>query len=292
MLKNLVQNLFLTSGFQIKRLRPNDIASYVEIFGKESVQKRQFYNISAGGHFGFGGGINHPCWTNVDVVRRWKKGMGDSHKPSLFNPLLDIAHDLLSIEPLPIESESAELVHSRLTIEHIPNDAAHRFFEEVWRILRVNGAFRVVAPNIDLDFRARARNDWRFFPWAVPGEISIVQAIIIHVAKSVAESTSAAEGEQKRISDAQFLNLLETRGIEGALDFCTSQCSLELQKTYRSHHINWWNPTKLEKMLRAAGFKTVYLSGAGQSCSPVLRNPAHFDNVYRPWMMYMEAVKD
>jgi len=76
------------------------------------------------------------------------------------------------------------------------------------------------------------------------------------------------------------------------LNYRTSICSVEQHKNRRYDHINWWNPEKLERMLRNAGFNNVYLSSMLQSSSPVMRNEFYFDNYDNGFVFYMEAVKD
>jgi len=44
-------------------------------------------------------------------------------------------------------------------------------------------------------------------------------------------------------------------------------------------------------MLRKAGFSKIFLSGYGQSFSPVLRNTDLFDNTHPEISLYVEAIK-
>ena len=109
------------------------------------MKKRAFYNICAGGHGGFGGYFYHPYWTNIDIVAPilldgWLK----------YNPEKDILHDLLDKIPLPMESDSAEIIQSQYTIEHIDNEATNYFFKEAYRSLKPGGVFKVIAPNNEL----------------------------------------------------------------------------------------------------------------------------------------------
>lgn len=262
----------------------NDKDLYVKLFGKESVEKRRFYNISAGGHFDFGCGIHHPCWTNVDMDRSWRLA-------KCYDPKKDIAHDVLTCTPLPIESDSAEIVHSRLTIEHITDEATLFLFKEVKRILKKGAIFRVHTINTDLDYRALKNNDREYFFWFRDNpSISLEQAFLEHFAASA--STLTPDGAENPISDEEIRFVLGTKKYEDALDFFASRCPVELQYKYRNRHINWWNPEKLHRMLAQAGFKTIYLSQPEQSASPVLRNANYFDNMDNRVMLYMEAVKD
>jgi hypothetical protein len=273
----------------LRRLEIRDQPLYNSLYGEDSVRNRRFYNISAGAYLGFGGGLHHPCWTNVDLDRPWKI-VPYTEDDSEYDPKRDIAHDLLSLRPIPVESSVAELVHTRFTIASLTNEAALFMFREVLRILKKGGIFRMSTPNVDLDFRAYLHNDMTFFYWFGDDEsISIEQAFLFHVASQL--STIHEDGLPERMSDAQFRELLQTNELNVALDICTSKCSLEIQKKHRQNHINWWNPRKLESMLKQAGFESVYLSQREQSAAPVMRNDTYFDNEDNRFVMYMEAVK-
>jgi SAM-dependent methyltransferase len=254
---------------------------YVDLFGRKSVEERRFYTISAGGHFEFGGGINHPFWTTIDVDRAWKRGRR-------FNPSRDIAHDLLSVQPIPVESSSAELVYAGLCIEHITDEATLFMFKEVGRILKEGGIVRVVVPNVNLDFRAFCNNDAYFFSW-LPKTFSIEQAFLTHFAAQA--STRFKGNSSPGIPDAEFRNLFKTMTFVDAMNYCTSRCRVEIQKEQRGYHMNWWTAEKLTRFLSDAGFRNIAVSAAGQSASPALRNKDYFDNKYTQFMLFVEAIK-
>ncbi len=285
-IKQKTLSIISKSGYVIKplTLKKNDHDLYLKLFGEESVRFRRFYNISAGGHFDFGCGIHHPCWTNIDMDRKWKFG-------KRFDPQKDIAHDLLTATPIPIDSGTAELIYSRLSIEHITDEAALFFFKEVKRMLKRNGIFRVITLNTDLDYRAFKNKDREYFFWFPDfSAVSIEQAFLEHFAASA--STLVKEGSNHRISNKELQEIFETMPYRKALDYCKSKCPVELQNKYRNRHINWWNPEKLQQMLSQAGFNTIYLSAPEQSASPVLRNEYYFDNMCNKVMLYMEAINN
>lgn len=290
-MKNILRNILIKIlryfGLELKKNNAFDVPLYIKLYGEESVKKRRFYNISAGAYNGFGGGIHHPCWTNVDVDRPWKN---DNYFPGApeFDPAADIAHDLLSMDPLPIDSSSAELVHSRFTVDRLTDDAARFFFSEAYRILKKGGVFRIVSTNVDLDFRAYLNNDKNYFFWL--GErLSIEQMFLYHVLTQL--STIYPDPSGEKITDDELKRIFDTMGYEEALNYLASKCSVEIQKKKRYDHFNWWNQAKFERMLGHAGFKSIYRSCPEQSAAPVMRNDYYFDNDHHKVMMYMEAGK-
>ena len=290
------------AGIRITHIKKKDDTElYIRIYGRESVKNRRFYNICAGGHGGFGGFFYHPCWTNIDVVsptlnEGWVK----------YNPEKDIAHDLLEMTPLPIDTNSAEIIQAQYTIEHITTEAAAWFFKEVYRSLKPGGIFKIVTPNIELDYQAYLNNDKSYFWWVdtqstkeyckiygneLPlNQTSFEQVAIVHFAANA--STIHAGGNPQRIQDEEFKHVMKTMKMEEAYDYCITKCSAEIQKKYRSNHINWWNHEKLINVLKEAGFEKIQILAPGQSAAQVLRNRDFFDNLWNNVALFVEATKE
>jgi SAM-dependent methyltransferase len=289
-MNKLVKKLLDKTGFEIKRKKNiDDTALYLELYGEESVKNRRFYNISAGGHFEFGGRFNHPLWTNVDVDRPWKWNNGREYDPSK-----DIAYDPLTLMPMPIESNIAELVQSRFAVEHVTDEAAQAMFNEIHRILKPGGIARFACPHTDLYYRAYVHNDKHFFYWSKEHEFllnaSLDQLLLDHFAASC--TTLRPEGSPRRFTDEEFREIFRSKPYEEALNYFTSHCSMEYHLTNRRNHINWWNFKKFQRMLSTAGFTKIYLSSPFQSYAPVMRNQNYFDNLYNSLLIYVEVIKD
>ena len=135
-------------GVDVRRLPGPDVEQYVRLFGEAAVRERRFYNVGAGG-------FSHPCWTNVDYGSDW------------YGPVQSnfVQYDLLGTDPLPVADGTAEIVYSSHTIEHIPEDAAQRLFNEAYRVLRPGGYVRLTCPDSDLSLAALRRDDEDFFYW-------------------------------------------------------------------------------------------------------------------------------
>ena len=264
---------------------------YRRLFCSASIEDKQFYNVGAGGFY-------HPCWTNIDFSSDWYAAYKDNIKTRL-------QHDLMSLQPFPIENDKAEIIYTSHTIEHINDSAAQNMFNESYRVLKKGGVFRATTPNIDIEFQAYNRNDRDYFYWIETygieknwkkalynqplTEASTAQVFLTHFASAV--STLHADGAPERIDDKKLAELFRTLPFEDALNYCTSRCPDEIQKRYPGNHMNWWNFSKVKKMLQLAGFSNVYLSAYGQSQSPVLRDTNFFDNTHPKISLYVEAIK-
>ena len=263
---------------------------YPKLYLKESLENKRFYNIG-------GGAFLHPYWTVIDYTSYWYNVAEKGHS--------FISYNLFSLDKLPIPDNSAEVVYSSHTIEHISNEATQNMFNEAYRILKKNGYLRITTPNIDLGYRAGMENDKAYFYWSdnfsrleymkrikikIPmDKVSTKQLFLFQFTSVLCEMQ--AEQSIKKVSDEEIDRIFSTLDYEDALDYFTSKCTVEMQNKYPGNHMNWYNEKKLFKMLKKAGFEKVYRSGYGQSFCPVLRNTFIFDNTHPKISIYVEARK-
>jgi SAM-dependent methyltransferase len=278
----------------IKRFS-DDKHIYHEEYPEDSITNRRFYNVSAGGHPDLS--IEHPYWTNLDLEGISRMKYGEKHLPKV------VPYDMLHKERLPIEDNSAEIILSQYSVEHVNNAAADFFFKESFRALKENGIIRVVAPNVDLDFHAYQNNDRSYFFWehwfsdkptryglnTPMNQASLEQVFISHFAASA--STIHIADNPDKIDDKEFRSVIHSSSYEEALDYCTSRCKMDIQKEYRYNHINWWNATKLTTALKDAGFKDAYIAGPNQSLARIFRNNYYFEKKPNHVALTIEAVK-
>ena len=295
-MKQIIRKIISRFGFNIIRTNRHktnrhkkDLHIYYELFSHESINNKAFYNVGAGS-------FSHPFWTNIDYDSEW-------YAANREKTLSGINYDLLSEERLPLSDETAEIVYSSHTIEHITDQAASFVFKELYRILKRGGIIRLTAPDIDLHYRAFMNNDRYFFYWAdwysqpkdykrvcfnAPlNTASIEQLFIQRFATSV--STLHADGSPDRISDNDVREMFDNMEYENALNYCTSKCSLDIQRKYPGNHMNWWNKKKLVRFLRKAGFSDIYPSAYGQSVTPILRDTTLFDSTHPKISLYVEG---
>lgn len=291
----IISNKFIRElGFEIRNTVKKDIYQlqpYHDLYPEESIINKRFYNIGAGK-------FRHPFWTNIDLKNEW---YATAQKDSTF-----INYDLFSLKKLPIPDNYAEIVYSSHTIEHINDKAAQNMFNEVYRIIKEGGIFRIITPNIDLEYRAFRDNDINYFYWInrysqinevqriklkIPmNKASIEQIFLHHFASYLSELFD--DDTLPKISNEELHEIFSKYEYEEALNHITSRCSLDkLTKIYFGNHMNWWNEKKAFRMLKEAGFNEIYRSGYGQSFCPILRNLNLFDNTDPKTSLYIEAIK-
>lgn len=292
MLKSLIKKLLLKAGLNVSFYRKNyQLDLYTRVYGSKAVEERRFYNVGQAAFF-------HPAWTIIDY---FKKADGTLSLPGSFA----IHHDLMSLQPLPIETATAELIYSSHTLEHVNNKAVAFFLKEAYRILKPGGIIRIVTPDIKLTYRAWQENDVDFFYWVknsysannwheynlrIPlREASLTQIFLEDFAAAVSEIVNI--GAEKRFSDEEIQHLFKTMKMEDAMDYLIERCPEELQNRFPFQHMNWFTEEKWMKMLNEAGFTQVYPSRWGQSRSPVMRDTSFFDTSGPKLSLYMEAVR-
>ncbi|MBF0522479.1 MAG: methyltransferase domain-containing protein [Candidatus Omnitrophica bacterium] len=294
-MRRLIHKIVNRLGFSLTKIKTKNeeygLDLYRSLYGEESIQKRRFYNIGAGGFY-------HPAWTNIDLQSEWYKGHEEKVKTG-------INFDLMSLMPFPVKESTASLVYSSHTVEHITDAAAENMFKESFRILKDGGIFRLTCPNIDLYYEAYKRNDRHFFFWintytdpvrlakkkiAKPMDTAPLGEIFLYdFAASV--SPLHSDGATQRITVEELKTLFQKMKYEEVLNYCTSLCPVDIQKKYPGNHMNWWNLEKAQRMLKKTGFNKVYASSYGQSFSPVLRDVNFFDKTYPKISLYIEAQK-
>lgn len=294
-MKHTINRVMKIFGYQINRVSMiqslPDVEVYKTLYSKDTIKNKRFYNIGAGG-------FSHTYWTNVDFASEW-------YAKNRLNTLKGIQYDLISLGHLPINTDSAEVVYSSHTVEHITDKAAYNMIKEAHRILKPNGYLRLTTPNIDLHYRAYKENDRQYFYWidtysidknwkrvkynkplnkATTGEIFLAEFV-------TSVSTLHSDGAKERIGDTELDRIFKEMDYEEALNYCCSKCPLEIQRRYPGNHINWWNKSKMFSMLKKAVFTRIYLSGYGQSFCPILRDVRFFDNTHPKISLYVEAIK-
>lgn len=261
---------------------------YYDTYPIESLEQKRFYNIGAGS-------FKHPLWSNIDY--------SSDHYKSMQNEGF-IHYNLMDMVPLPIETDSAEIIYSSHTIEHISDDAVLNMMKEAYRALKPGGCIRLTTPDAWLEYQAYMKRDLSFWHWQIQyysrkghweslfkiplSNASIDQLFLHHFASQLSE-IDVDDTPKKKYSDTEIIQVFSNNSMEKGLDFFTKQCHFNSE--HPGNHINWWDYDKLQGFLKEAGFKRIYRSGYGQSLFAPLRDMRLFDNTHPSISLYVEAVK-
>ncbi|KAF5083753.1 hypothetical protein DSECCO2_85550 [anaerobic digester metagenome] len=289
--KKITSWIFSTIGYEIRK-KPSAAVEdklYHSLYSENDLKNKSFLNVGAGL-------FKHKYWTNVDHVSEW-----------YVNNTIDINVDLLKCDPIPVPSNSQNIIYSSHTIEHLTNDAVQNVFNEAYRILKPGGFLRITTPNIFFDWLALKNNNRNWFYWLLyyeingeerrrvkmngrPSEYSLKQWFLSHFA---AQLSFMYDGPaDKKISDEEFDTIFNNKSLNDALNICIRRIDLSFHSQNPGYHINWFTYEKLNEMLKDAGFSLVYQSGWGQSLNPVLQNTSIFDTTHPKMSLYVEARKE
>lgn len=186
-----------------------------------------------------------------------------------FNP--DFQYDLTSHELFPFPSESVDFFYSSHVFEHIKQNHFKHIFSEIYRCLKVGGVIRITVPDYDLAFNAYKAGSIKFFK-KYPGE-TITEKFLDFFATDLKYKFDKINREP---------------------DYYTDQVSIASQQRKPGNHLNWWNYSKLERMLSDAGFKIIYRSSYQKSKYRQLRGKGRrtgFDSTHPEVSLFVEAVK-
>lgn len=256
---------------------------YIPHYGEEAVRERRFLNIGAGvwGHW---------AWRIVDLDH-----------PNYPRNTPDIVHDLMDGRDIPLPDETAKLIFCSHCLEHLPQPAAMKALEEIYRLLEPGGVFRMTVPDVDLAYAAYARNDLAYFlrEWPICKELGhqgmrdlpIAQHFVATVATYLTD-TAPDFSTLPVVSPEELESLLQQHGLEAALDDLCARVPPDYQRRYPNAHLNWFTFAKAERVLRDVGFDRVALSAYGRSTVPVMRYLNLFDCTYPVASLHVEAFKD
>lgn len=195
---------------------------------------------------------------------------------------IDYVFDLASNKPLPFEDNSVQFFYSSHTIEHIPQERCQHIFNELYRCLKKNGALRLTMPDFNKGYEAYVNNDEEFFKKSTKGD-NIKERFLHFFATFL----------MKKISKEEFKKNFEEMERYQLADYYTSKIPREWQEG-AGEHVNWWNFKKAEKMLKKAGFETVYRSTAQRSRFVEMRVIGYktgFDSTHPEISVFVEAIK-
>ncbi len=273
------------AGFEVRKLWGDyGPRFYQSRFPEDSIRAKAFYNIGSGKW-------RHPIWTNVDYSSEYY-GYDES--------LIDLEWDIASLRPVPIADETAELVYSSHTVEHLLDGQVDFLLGEIARILKPGGVLRITTPNIRLYYLAYKRRDVHFNHHYGSklqfgqGETFTRDRLSIWLVNEFATQLvqSVCDGHVPRFQDPKELDALLASGtMEDTFARLSAMIDFDLQRKAPCHHVSWWTNEKLCAAMKRAGFSETVVSVRGGSISPAMRDLRYFDAVIPTCSLFVDAIK-
>lgn len=255
-----------------------DVPLYLRRYGVDSLLSRRFYNIGAAWN-------RHSCWTNVDHPSAWYAGDQKDN--------LDLPWDISLLQPINVESGTAEAVYSSHTVEHLLDHHVEHVFREAYRILKPGGFLRVTCPNIILFYEAlliRRDPDVTLYSASV-GPFSVQQVFLSEFVSQITEIMKQGNPDGAAtitIADEEVDRAFANGPTPHAFKHFTSMIDYELHKKTPGAHINWWTHERVEEFMRRAGFTKIHRSAHKQSFCAAMRGE-QFDTTHKAFSLYVEA---
>lgn len=275
----------------IKSLINNRVSGYSRKSAYKGYNDGIFINIG-------GGGFHHNRWVNLDFANphyNWEEGTF-------------LEYDITKRLPLPYADGSVNLVYCSHVIEHLHNLDVQFLFSEIYRVLSVNGLYRLTCPNADLVYSLLKINKANSFSWrnrwfkghgcCDVNELRPVHFVVRETATARSRYLGGTHSMARFSTPEANPKFIEETIIERAfrempkvdfLNWLTNDLCFD--PNHSGDHLNWWNYDKIRDAMILAGFKEIFPSSCGASCSAPMRDFNHFDNT-RPMMsIYVEAIK-
>lgn len=193
---------------------------------------------------------------------------------------MDYNFDLTSGRNLPFEDKAAKLFYSEHTFEHLYDEAIKVILKEAYRCLKDGGGIRLVVPDIDLAISAYKIQDMKFLTYVFPKEDKTLEEKFLNYFATYLKD---------KVDSNELRYNFEKMGKSELLDFYSKQIDPLTRNEFPGNHINWFDYSKLMKMLEEAGFKRIYRS-TPQGSKFKEKCGKEFD--IRPsWSLYVEAIK-
>lgn len=167
--------------------------------------------------------------------------------------LIDVVHNLMSGDPIPLPDECLKGVYTEHAIEHLPEDIVFNVFKEVLRILKPGGYFRISVPDAMKFWTIFTRQDSTAeeFPsvWRTKGNDNTKEQVFLDAVCSPLRGI-LSDDEVRAIC-------LPARRPEEAINELYQRLDaigIEEQKRKPGHHISWWSCDKLIATLSKVGF--------------------------------------
>lgn len=165
-------------------------------------------------------------------------------------------------------------------------------FDECYRVMKTNGVFRISCPDAEYIYQIckKETDFWKsgkkwfeeslFYNGGTP-------RLVDYLVREIA--TPKLIGYVSGTNNEEYKENYDTMEMNEFLEYLTF--GLHFRKDYPGDHINYFTFSKIEKMLKSAGFSFVIRSKYLSSASSELLKAHKFDLTRPELSLYVEAIK-
>lgn len=243
-------------------------------------------------------------WYNNITKINYSKNYGEiNHLDNSFK--YDIDLDCTEKQKFPLNDSSLEVVYTSHMIEHLTNDHVEFLFKDVYRLLKKDGVFRIMCPDIDLIYDEliikKKKNIYAGPHTDGMSAYSKFFILAFHYFSDWKLNKKELVDEQiykeflniKKINEDEFTNMIKTYGKYGCFEYL-KELSLPYFEKYKYHltgfHINWFNKHKVIDFLLKAGFTKIFIKDKNKSIVKEFEEP-DFDYNLPHISLFIEAIK-
>lgn len=199
-----------------------------------------------------GGNFSHrdDGWLNLDYPFESQARKRDWN-------LIDIKHDLMFLIPLPIPADTLEAVYTEHLIEHLPEKMVEHLLNEVNRILKPGGWFRISCPNasvfVDILRSKCSFEDQLPGQWC-PSKTNSREDIFIDALCTTLRTEYLPKNYIQALGKGYDWDL---KKMMRRLEMFVPPIMHQQQTKRPGDHLSWWDYERLCSYTRDAGFNTI-----------------------------------
>ncbi len=189
---------------------------------------------------------------------------------------IDLPHDLMGDKSIDLDNETLSAAYTSHTIEHIGDVHVKRTFQEVYRMLKPGGVFRVSCPDASKCYDAYVAQDKDYLTsWIAPHpsaglgpqnnyrSFGMGEQLVFMIASNLSPYSKRNVNLKnitkgiRTYNESEIKDIFDERGKENGLTFFTDECqekTIHLQKQIPGNHVSWWSFDKLKTLMESVGF--------------------------------------
>lgn len=213
---------------------------------------------------------NSPKYLNIGggrfVREHWRVLDFDSEWYNYNNIFIDFNVNLESTKKWQIKDNSYDLIFSSHTFEHLTDKAVFHALNESYRILKKGGAIRINVPDVDVAFLHYYNKNILWFIDKKPEELYsyrhgqksfIMEECLLSFFATHLTNTKARTNDEHCVDFEKVRYDINNLNKKDFLNKYSKMIKNSWQKEKPGLHRNWFNFSKLERMLKNAKFNEI-----------------------------------